>query len=366
MNHLTSQPARLAPPAPRHVRSMAGLRAEIHARGWNDPGSARIVAELAVHVLLVVGGAWMFLALEHPLALGAGALVCSLGSLGIGTNSHTASHGAAFRQRGLDAAFTFLGYPLLLGFSATYWLDKHVHVHHRAPNVVGLDHDIDLAPVFAILEPQVREARGLTRWWYRAQWLLVIPLIGLNAANMAMTGVRFLSARLLDPSARQREHWIDLGCLVIHAALWGSQVLLGVPPAKVLLLFALRMVLLGYALYAAFAPAHMPLEAACLAEGPSSQHEYVTSVLASTIDFRTGWLGRLLCSGVEYQIEHHLFPRVSHVHYPQLARLVREYCEHHHLPYRTVGWATGIWKSLQVFHVPKPVVHLDSWMRAAR
>ena len=44
---------------------------------------------------------------------------------------------------------------------------------------------------------------------------------------------------------------------------------------------------------------------------------------ATTINFRTSFLGRLLCSGVDYQIEHHLFPGISHHHYPQMSKLVK-------------------------------------------
>jgi fatty acid desaturase len=77
---------------------------------------------------------------------------------------------------------------------------------------------------------------------------------------------------------------------------------------------------------------------------------------ATTVNFRTGPIGRFLCSGVEYQIEHHLFPRISHVYYPELSPLVEQFCRERNYPYRTLGWFEAIWKSLATFYRLRPVV----------
>ena len=58
---------------------------------------------------------------------------------------------------------------------------------------------------------------------------------------------------------------------------------------------------------------------------------------------------------MQYQIEHHLFPGVPHVYYPKLSPLVRRFCEENGYPYRTLGWAEAIWKSLIIFRNPKKV-----------
>jgi hypothetical protein len=76
----------------------------------------------------------------------------------------------------------------------------------------------------------------------------------------------------------------------------------------------------------------------------------------ATLNFRTSWLGRFLCSGLEFQIEHHLFPSASHVHLRRMSPLVRAFCEEHGLPHRTLGWGEAVWKSYLVFLRPKPVL----------
>ena len=76
----------------------------------------------------------------------------------------------------------------------------------------------------------------------------------------------------------------------------------------------------------------------------------------TTVNFRAGFVGRFLCSGLEYQIEHHFFPSVSHVHLPAIQPLVEAFCRRQGIPYRTLGWGEAIWKSWYAFASPKEVL----------
>lgn len=343
---------------PAYVESLDALRAEFRARGWDRPATGRVLVEMALHLLVMFGGSALFFMSSGWALKALGIVLAAVGSFGVATNTHTASHRATSSSRRFDSVLTYLGYPFLLGMGATYWHHKHVVVHHRAPNVYGVDDDIDVGPLFAILEPQRRDARGLLRGWYAVQWLFVPLAIGFNAFNMAWTSLRFLTSRLSDPKRRRLAHVLDVAALLAHAAVFGALLAAGLDPVEVLVFFVLRLVLLGYLLFAAFAPAHMPEEAVCLDARGRGREDYVAAVAATSLNFRAGALGRFLCSGVDFQIEHHLFPRYSHVYYARMAELVEDYCRHHGLPYRTIGWGEGIWKSLVVFVRPKRVVPL--------
>ena len=76
----------------------------------------------------------------------------------------------------------------------------------------------------------------------------------------------------------------------------------------------------------------------------------------TTLNFRTGLLGRFMCSGLEYQIEHHFFPQVSYVHLRAMQPMVQAWCEEQGIPYRQLGWGEAIWKSWLAFVKPKAVV----------
>jgi fatty acid desaturase len=134
----------------------------------------------------------------------------------------------------------------------------------------------------------------------------------------------------------------------------------------VVLFYLLRSVGLGYMMFALLAPAHLPAEAVCLDRG-LEHPDFLLKQTVATLDFRTGFYGRLLAAGLDHQIEHHLFPRVSHTHYRKIRPLVEAFCRRHGYPYRRPGWARAVWLTLRVFGRPKPVYRdgreLEQWMR---
>jgi linoleoyl-CoA desaturase len=126
--------------------------------------------------------------------------------------------------------------------------------------------------------------------------------------------------------------------------------------------YLLRAALLGCAVFLTAAPAHFPAEARFLSpEGHGDRAsdrrhaDYILLQTSTTVNFRTNWIGDLLCCGAQYQIEHHLFPTISHAYYPQMSPIVRRFCDAHGYPYQSIGWGEGIVKSLGVFWRPKRV-----------
>ena len=126
--------------------------------------------------------------------------------------------------------------------------------------------------------------------------------------------------------------------------------------------YLLRAALLGCAVFLTAAPAHFPAEARFLSpEGHGDRAsdrrhaDYILLQTSTTVNFRTNWIGDLLCCGAQYQIEHHLFPTSSHAYYPQMSPIVRRFCDAHGYPYQSMGWGEGIVKTLGVLWRPKRV-----------
>jgi fatty acid desaturase len=128
------------------------------------------------------------------------------------------------------------------------------------------------------------------------------------------------------------------------------------PLPAVIAFYVLRNILLGYAMYAVLAPGHFPAEAQRSTDEVRRGADFFAVQTAGTVSFRTGLIGRFLCSGLEYQVEHHLFPNVSHVHYPEISVVVRELCVEHGLSYRSYSWGMALWKSWEVLRFPQHVV----------
>lgn len=328
------------------------LRKELQAL-YHQPQATRQLLELVAHVAMMLGGGAVFFACEAPLLWIPGVVVSALGCLGISTSSHTASHDALLRSRRGNRFLVQLGFPFLLMVSATYWYHKHLVVHHPAPNVIGVDEDINLAPLFAFSSDD-RRGGWFRRWLHRWQGLVFPLALGFNAFNVQRQGVVFL-ARKLWSRRRKARHWRDLGLMLLHLVVFYALPMAAFGVTEVLGFHLLRSMLLGYLIFAALGAAHFPAEA--VAVDPSQlRQDHVLLQTATTINFTTGPFGRLLCAGVDYQIEHHLFPGLGHRHYRRMAPRVAEFCREQGYPYRVMSWRTAVWKSLRAMATPRPVV----------
>lgn len=347
------------------TESLSTLTQEIIARGWHRKATWQVSAELLLNLMAVFGGIWIYLAHNAPTIRICALVVLTAGSMGVLTNTHTSSHYATSNRRWINELLTFLGYPMFIGVSACYWWHKHIDLHHPAPNVVGFDSDVDLSPWFARTKDQAEGSSGWRRVYYRRIQFLCLPFaLAFIAFNMQIAGWRTLLSGL--PQTRtKRKKWIDVLALISHYLLWIVIPSVFFPPLHVLAFYALRIGLIGYAMFAVLAPAHFPWEAVCL-KNDGQKRDRLLLQTATTVNFQTGFVGRLICSGLEYQIEHHLFPGISHVYYRKMSPLVREFCRNKGLPYRSYPWHVALWKCFRVFHSPPAIqTNLEALRSAA-
>ena len=343
-----------------HVLTL--LNSEFDALGFHRKPALRLASELGAHLVLAVGGAVAFAMVAGPAAKSACLLLMTLGNLGITTHTHSSSHNATSSRLLVNRALTYFGYGIMFGTSSTWWRDKHIAVHHVTPNVIGLDDDVDLLPWFAVTAEEFNSGSRLRRLYHRWQWVLLVPAVAFTAFNMMRASWAYLFAALRDPHRRRPAHFVDATVLLAHYVVWLVLPLILFAPAGVLGFYLARGALLGYAVFVTSLPAHFPAEARFLSlEGHSTRGEYrqhsdyVLLQTATTVNYRAGFIGEWLCSGIQYQIEHHLFPGISHVHYPKMSPVLRQFCEENGYPYRTLGWGEGLWKGMMVFKNPKPV-----------
>ncbi|MGH9747977.1 MAG: fatty acid desaturase family protein [Candidatus Acidiferrales bacterium] len=234
---------------------------------------------------------------------------------------HDAGHQEIFKGPAGNEALGLLHSNLLLGFSYSWWLDKH-HRHHRTPNHVTVDPDIDIIP-FAFSKEQAAGKRGLARLSVRYQHFCFFPLSLLEAFVLKYNSIRFLQQH------KVKHRKMEVLLLLLHCGWYFGLLffLLGVPYA---ILFAIvHQAFLGLFLTLIFAPNHQGMP---LLEGDTAVNFLREQVLTSrNIKWRPGidyCMGGLSC-----QIEHHLFPTMPANKLRQVQEIVRSYCHSHDVPY---------------------------------
>ena len=347
-------------------RAFAALREELRRSGAFERPLPPLLLAYAGHLALAFGGLAGCITAPSLGLRALAMLVSCFGFVGIGTLGHTASHNAASHRPWINRTLYYFSYPFILQVSACYWRYSHIQVHHPQPNVVDFDDDCDLRPAFATNRVHLDQIGGWRRRWPVLQGLSLPLLLPFNGFNILRQSWRRLFIELLDSGRRGLEQWLDLACLVAHLLCWLALPLLWFPAADVLLFYAVRAAGIGVGLFAVLAPGHFPPEAACLSRDQRDRGDFVLRQVATTVDFRTGPLGAFLCSGLEHQIEHHLFPSVSHARLRAVQPLVEAFCRRAGLPYQRLGWGEAIWKSWRVFFAPKEVVTEVEALRVRR
>jgi linoleoyl-CoA desaturase len=309
--------------------------AHFTARGLSRHADARMAAKsvfffgsvVAVLALLVTG--------VVP-AVGALLLCLLLGVLnaGVGFNiGHDAIHGAYSDKPWLNAllsrSFDFVG------ASSFTWSTAHNFVHHTYTNVPGVDHDLEPGPFMLFYE---RERPG---WIYRFQhvysWILYAfaSLIWLYKKDFQQifapdprSGKRAPTSKIVDMIAWKAFHvglYVGLPMLVSGYAWW--QVLLG---------YLAIHAATGITIAAVFQLAHVVEKTAFPRANEQLRIEdsFMVHQLKTTANFAPGsWLANFFCGGLNHQVEHHLFPKICHIHYPEIAPIVREVARKYGVPY---------------------------------
>jgi fatty acid desaturase len=227
--------------------------------------------------------------------------------------------------------------------------------HHPHANVLTVDPDIDPSPWLVLTRPEIERHTGVRRWYYEHQAVALPLLVALNGFGFQLSGWLHLISRLARKQTRTHRHWLDLLALIGHWVVWIVIPLSFVSPADVVAFHVARAVTMGYALFAVLAPCHFPAEAQVLTPQTWRRLDFIARQTTTSINFRTGALGRLLCSGLEYHIEHHLFPSMCHVFYPQASPHVEAFCRKYRYPYRSFGWGTALVKACANVRSPKPL-----------
>ena len=256
---------------------------------------------------VLVGDSWWQMLVAVYLALVFG----QIGFLG-----HEAGHHQIFHSHRGNGAVGVVAGNLLIGMSFGWWTVKH-NRHHAFPNHEGRDPDIAI-PLIAFTRDQASTRRGLRRALARSQAYLFFPMLLFEALSMHVISVH----AVLRGPARSRTRWLECLLLVTHCAGYLTAVVLVLSPLRALAFIAIQQGLFGLYLGCAFAPNHKGMP---VLTGTDSSDWLRRQVLTSR-NVSGGWLIETLLGGLNYQIEHHLFPAMPRPSLRRCRILVRAFC----------------------------------------
>jgi linoleoyl-CoA desaturase len=217
----------------------------------------------------------------------------------------------------------------LIGGSSYLWRWKHGVFHHTYVNVIDHDTDIDFGSLARLAPHQRRLA------FHRWQHLYLWPLYGLLAIKWQCVDDfrKILRGRIKQhpvPRPKGRELMIFVAGKAVFFALAFGIPLQFHSLAVVLCFYAVSGIVTGFLLSVVFQVAHCVEEAEFPVPRASTgriDHAWAVHQVETTVNFcRHSRIMSWLVGGLNFQIEHHLFPRISHVHYPAISRLVEQTC----------------------------------------
>jgi linoleoyl-CoA desaturase len=286
------------------------------------------VAILSIYTLLV------FVTLPGWVALVLCALLgVSLASVGFNV-MHDGAHGSYSTNKSVNS---IAAYSLnLMGGSSFMWKIKHNHVHHSFTNIEGMDDDIDVKPFMRVNDQQPRY------WFHKFQHLYWVALYGLTYFIWVYWKdyEKYFTGRIGGTSIRKMKVKEHIGFWASKLAYFSLFVLL---PAytmgwvDTLIGYSVVLFVCGLTIAVVFQLAHIVEDTTFPQPHPETnkiENEWAIHQVNTTANFATrskmiSWF----MGGLNFQVEHHLFPRISHIHYPALSSIVRETCQEFNIKY---------------------------------
>lgn len=251
---------------------------------------------------------------------------------GLFTQTAFIGHDAGHRQISAgDRANTIIGRihgNFLVGLGFGWWVQKHDR-HHAHPNQEGKDPDISGAALAFSREQALQRRRGPARWLARSQAWLFFPMLLLEALHLHVASVR----QILGRSMPIRDRMLEGGLLALHFGAYLTIVLVTLTPLQALCFIIVHQGLFGLYMGCAFAPNHKGMPIIPEAE----RANFLRRQVVTSRNVRGGPLTDLLLGGLNYQIEHHLFPSMPRPNLRRAQPLVRAACERYGLAYHEVG-----------------------------
>lgn len=291
----------------------------------------KLITTLGLLALCVV---WLFTMHNFWLQI-PNAILFALVSAQLGFLGHDGGHRQIFHSTSKNEILTLITGNLFIGMSNGWWLNKH-NAHHSHPNEIDMDPDIDIG-VLAFSEEDVLAKKGLFRLIVKHQKYFFFPLLALLGADLQRRSFIYILKN------KEKYRALEALLLTAHHLLYLGMLFYCLNPWQAVIFLVIHQALFGVFLGSAFAPNHkgMPL----LEKGTRLdflRRQVLTSRNVSSNPLNDFWYG-----GLNYQIEHHLFPSMPRNNLKKAQKIVKAYCQQRSIAYYETSAIQSVREILQ-------------------
>lgn len=291
----------------------AGLNRRTPAFYWVLFGALTLVLAAGITGIVLLGESWYQLLIAAAL----GIVFTQYAFLG-----HEASHRQVFASGKANDRFGRVLATFFVGISYAWWMTKHTR-HHGNPNQLG--RDPDLTPGFvAFTAEDVAAARGIQAWSTKRQGWLFFPLLPLVGIDLHQSSIRRLFER-----GRLEGRAVELALLGARFAAYFGLVFWLLPLGMAFAFVGVQLAVFGFYMGASFAPNHVGMPVV----PHGAKLDFLDKQVLTSRNVSGGWWVTALMGGLNFQIEHHLFPGMPRPNLRRARAMVIEHCRTYDVPY---------------------------------
>jgi len=227
--------------------------------------------------------------------------------------AHDLAHRQVFRTKRPSEQAGRIAANIAVGMSYGWWTEKHTR-HHNNPNHDDLDPDVQ-PEVLIWATSSAWGRRGLRGFVTRHQAGLFFPLLTLLSIDLRISSIKALR----HPGMKRRG--LEAGLMAAHLVAYLAALVLVLSPLQALAFFVVHHAVFGVYLGMTFAPNHKGMP------HPTGTEDYLRKQVVTSRNVTGGWLVDTALGGLNYQIEHHLFPAMPTPNLRRAQPIVEAYCK---------------------------------------
>jgi fatty acid desaturase len=310
----------------------AELNRRINAAGLLRRRPAYYAVRLSLVSLALIGGWTAFVLVGSSWWTLAVAVFLAVVFTQVALVAHDLAHRQVFRTNRPSARAGRIAGNLAIGMSYGYWMDKHTK-HHANPNHDDLDPDV--GPDVLVWSREQARGKGFV---VRHQAWLFFPLLTLLGVSLKRDSVRALAGGTI------KRRGLEAVLLAIHFIGYAAALLLILSPVQALAFLLVHQALFGVYLGLTFAPNHKGMP------HPDGTEDFLRKQALTSRNVRGGRFVDAALGGLNYQIEHHLFPAMPTPNLRLAQPIVRDYCAEIGVSYEVTGLIESYRQALRHLH----------------